>query len=804
MASKKEELYSKSKRAPTTWNGDSMGFLTATNEEMESRFVENKFTHGIMVFSAAGKAQVISMPIITRIALEDGTYGQEKMLVGNASDKIEHHFPVRTTMRAVNHTLVVIPKELVHPVFKNQLALTKEHIKDTMWGEEEGDVVVFAVPSACPLPFGTRAPKGSINDQDFQQDMKKLGGEYEAWAEAMRYAYKNTKDTKLIIYRLTNKSGDLAKYVHKDWGTKYRSMGDNYAVNINIFDDSMDAPEAYEEIAAVFGKKPVKENSRSSEENVARAPMLLNVINKEDEEKKEQAKFETNNLELLLSTSGDVNFEMGATSLKDGLGCPEWTPTFEEAIKMKGDSKIDTARAIMMAPFEEQTSVSAFTTDTMIKGAASMKYLSKNTVTQLLKGNMDVVPCNSLYTEKTAVSIECFAYQEEGSEKVKAQILKEKTAQSEVDYNVPDTQRSIIETNIVPIGSYHKMYHAIGTLANIALILKTMTKSARVEGERKPVILTCVLYLFNYLTSQNVKYWIEKHEHEMPQLPYYITHYCDKLLIGTGKHAKFSVNKFAARSGDWDKVTKEHMVDIVDITKELVGTLKKHVRDDVPCLERSPNMPERVDPHFVMLRSVQQKVESSLNTSAARKTGILKSNHQGAVAFQEGDNKRKRSNSQDKGNGESRGRGRSNSFGSDRSNRSRSNSVNSDSGGRSRSNSFSTDNRDKKAMGTFMPIPGQPFPKPSDVFGGKDMRYTDLHCFDFHMVGRECTNKNCTFKHVSLPRMEAHDRDIMLGHCAKVKKVYLNPGLKKANSLKDVLCKFDLFPPQTALTGACA
>jgi hypothetical protein len=104
--------------------------------------------------------------------------------------------------------------------------------------------------------------------------------------------------------------------------------------------------------------------------------------------------------------------------------------------------------------------------------------------------------------------------------------------------------------------------------------------------------------------------------------------------------------------------------------------------------------------------------------------------------------------------------------------------------------------------GSFVENPSKGIITVAALFAGLNLE--EMHCFNFHMVGKECTRSNCTHRHAPLTKMSEGDRKKILEHIHKTKCVFINPNLKGNKGLLALLPddqKENLFPPTTGASN---
>ena len=104
--------------------------------------------------------------------------------------------------------------------------------------------------------------------------------------------------------------------------------------------------------------------------------------------------------------------------------------------------------------------------------------------------------------------------------------------------------------------------------------------------------------------------------------------------------------------------------------------------------------------------------------------------------------------------------------------------------------------------GSFVENPSKGIITVAALFAGLNLE--EMHCFNFHMVGKECTRSNCTHRHTPLTKMSEGNRKKILEHIHKTKCVFINPNLKGNKGLLALLSddqKENLFPPTTGASN---
>lgn len=117
---------------------------------------------------------------------------------------------------------------------------------------------------------------------------------------------------------------------------------------------------------------------------------------------------------------------------------------------------------------------------------------------------------------------------------------------------------------------------------------------------------------------------------------------------------------------------------------------------------------------------------------------------------------------------------------------------------RSNTNVASVTLSDASKKGSFVENPEKGPVTAAALFTGYDVALAEMHCFHFHMVGKECTRHNCAHRHTPLTKMDPAERDKILGHIMKTKCVFINPSLKGNKTLMALLSneqRDGIFPP---------
>lgn len=111
---------------------------------------------------------------------------------------------------------------------------------------------------------------------------------------------------------------------------------------------------------------------------------------------------------------------------------------------------------------------------------------------------------------------------------------------------------------------------------------------------------------------------------------------------------------------------------------------------------------------------------------------------------------------------------------------------------------------DNAKKGAFVENPEKGPVTAAALFTGYDVPLEEMHCFHFHMVGKECTRHNCTHRHTPLTKMDEAERNKILDHIMKTRCVYINPALRGNKTLVALLSneqRGSLFPPTTGASN---
>lgn len=771
------ELYSTSKKTSRVWDGNNLGLLKCTSTTFVSNFFENKNLSAIMTYDINMEAQHLFNPGVYDRVLPTDDLEEDAVVAGNAVDKLGQLMPMKTQSTVLNHVPAVIRKSKAHPVFSQTPILPKTHLKGTTWDKEEEPLILILVPTAMPLPFGVTIPYGNLADAEFMHGVKRLGVEYEYHAEAIYAAMKHHQEVDKVVQSI------VAKQQEDTYMPGYDQEKCNVApyVQLSLLRDDQECPGAMEDISAVFGVKKTSSTAAPPALMPTQTfvPQTIVLTKPKDDEKKKLEEMNCHRLGIFFASDTNTSFEKGAANFENGLMEPQWSDSFEEILEMKGDSRTSILVDFVEDIFTSSVGVEVdiFQEKSAITDAASFMFLPKNAAAQILKGNFCTENISSDLKEKCDLTLATFLHQENSNNKVVLLKEKEIQAQAEIDYDVPENQRSRVESSITVPGSLFTFQHVVGLVANCLKIWTNFVQKAFKKGDLMPVIVTCYMAMFSCLTDATTKRWVKEHEASSPHFIIWLWNVLQSIYICAAKATKEPANMSACRKNQFGLLNKGPFKQMIYITSNAIEKIAHWVMLDTGCDIIPRNTPLAMNPEAMERKRYQDQIT--------------------ALERQIGSGRFDQTSNQNAGG---------NAVGQNGGTRASANTSSDAAIKRMKTNSSvaaaTLTNNSKK--GSFVENPAKPPITASALFTGYDLPLAEMHCFHFHMFGKECTRHNCTHRHTPLTKMDPGEREKILEHIAKTQCVFINPALRGNKTLMALITpeKQDrLFPPTTGASN---
>lgn len=562
--SKEIPLYSLSKKLARPWDGNKLGLLQTTSDSLYSNFFENKNMAVLVSFDYALEAQHIFLPSIYDRILPTDEVDPGSMVVGNAVDDLDQLVPMKTPKSILHHVPSILKKESVHPCFMDLIPLPKLHLKNTKWEKDDTPHFLVMVPIAMPLPFGVTVPYGNLADPEFQRQCRALGSEYEYQALALLQATRDHNDINKVIEAIIAKKQENLYMKQTDLSYEPHPF-----VQLSLLRDASECPGALDDLKKVFGIKKAQQLPVPPANHTAMGTQTFILAKPEDEEKKRAEEMSLHKLSIFFASDSNTSFERGAKNFDDGLQEPSWTPGFNEILGMKGDAN----KAISLVNLIEDAFNSAinvgvdiYRENSAITNACSMIYFPRNAASQLLKGNFCAESITSDMRERHDLTLGTFLYQENTDNKVILLKRQEIRAQTELDYDVPDNQRSQVESTIAIPGSLLTYEHAVGLIANSIKSFGCIAEKAFKAGDPMPVVISCYMALFGACSSPDKKRWVKDHAKDSPHFPLWLFNICQAIYVCAAKATKVPGNMTACRKGQFSQIDRTYHKQMVQIT----------------------------------------------------------------------------------------------------------------------------------------------------------------------------------------------------------------------------------------------
>ena len=283
--------------------------------------------------------------------------------------------------------------------------------------------------------------------------------------------------------------------------------------------------------------------------------------------------------------------------------------------------------------------------------------------------------------------------------------------------------------------------------------------------------------MFSCLTDATTKRWVKEHEASSPHFIIWLWNVLQSIYICAAKATKEPANMSACRKNQFGLLNKGPFKQMIYITSNAIEKIAHWVMLDTGCDIIPRNTPLAMNPEAMERKRYQDRIT--------------------ALERQIGNGRFDQTSNQNAGG---------NAVGQNGGTRASANTSSNAAIKRMKTNSSvaaaTLTNNSKK--GSFVENPAKPPITASALFTGYDLPLAEMHCFHFHMFGKECTRHNCTHRHTPLTKMDPGERKKILEHIAKTQCVFINPALRGNKTLMALITpeKQDrLFPPTTGASN---
>lgn len=239
---------------------------------------------------------------------------------------------------------------------------------------------------------------------------------------------------------------------------------------------------------------------------------------------------------------------------------------------MKGETRTTSFVDLVESIFASTVGVELdiFNKRSAITDAASFIFLPKNAAAQFLKGNFSTKTISSSLKEKCDVTLATYLFQENSNNKVVLLKEREIRAQAEVDYDVPENQRSKVDSMITVPGSLFNYQHVVGLIANCIKIWTNLVQKVFKRGDLMPVIVSCFMAMFACLTDLTNKRWVKDHEASPPHFIIWLWNVLQGIYICAAKATKIPGNMSLCRKGQFEMIDKGLYKQMIYITNNAI------------------------------------------------------------------------------------------------------------------------------------------------------------------------------------------------------------------------------------------
>ena len=220
-----------------------------------------------------------------------------------------------------------------------------------------------------------------------------------------------------------------------------------------------------------------------------------------------------------LHICGEIDWTAG--KIIGGLSQPTLAPSFLDCYKYKGTVRVQMLRSYfesgMDAPDEDDLNAAVTTIDQ----DRCIKHYHTSSLLQYSKGNIEKESLESLHGDGNSFDILVLASQRNSAGKISLLRKGEVTRKVEEEMDVPDAQRSKVQTSTVRIGSVSNMNDVRILGANLVGHSNLVAVINSPANRDHAVIPTSIYFkLYVLFSSSKHKEWEAKFHHKQPQ--YYV------------------------------------------------------------------------------------------------------------------------------------------------------------------------------------------------------------------------------------------------------------------------------------------
>lgn len=755
-------LYTTSALSSRKWSNDPK-FIDMSISSLKELIKDTSNVSQILTVSFTKEIQPLYAPNFADADDEDET---DFYLIGNASNVIPSESLVKTLASSCGYFISLAFMNEVGELSEGHAPLPTRLLKDSDYANE--DVILLLVPSVCPIPYSITVPTGSIKDRFVTKALEKMT-EQKIWLDMVQSSQRNKTLIDSIMANLS--SADLAKHLpgfnendlnpngpftilapvclstveegthlhemlHKV-STSFKSVASSGTPNSRDSDRSRNSPVVDATNVNQAAQIQAGASVFSPETFLEFAKIMAHPEHEVKKKEDELALSIIKNLHISAKidwTSGKIDSEFSQPSL---------SPNFMECFKYKSTVRVQMLKNYletgMDAPDEDDVDAAITTIDQ----DRCLKHYNQSALLQCVKGNIEKESIECLHSEGSTFDILVLASQRESGSKISLLRKSEVARKMEEEMDVPDSQRSKVQTATVRIGSVSNM-NDIRTLGanlvghhNLVAVMKSATHRDHV------VVPTAIYYkLYVLISSSKHKEWEVKFHHKQPQYYVIVFKTFERIFRLMSCFAQNNKNVSYNKADDMTRLSRDVRVQqAVTVAHKFITEVKEKIAMEDYFTVIPDITPDEVNPEKIKEKKrVSESAALATKASANSKTQSDDSAAGGAGSEKQGKAtpaKRKASQLV----------------------------------------SASTPNADPKTKGFF--VPGKECTRETmfKCLEGKNLGKSP--CFDHHAIGHECSfGKNCRFLHGSAIRMKSEMLTTIFDSMLEHKKAHFNKALK--------------------------
>lgn len=755
-------LYTNSTLSSRKWSKDP-NFIDMSIGSLKELIKDTSNVSQVLTVSFTKEIQPLYAPTFADADEEDET---DFYLIGNASNVIPSESPVKTLASSCGYFVSLAFKNEVGELSEGHAPLPNHLLRDSDYANEE--VILLLIPSVCPIPYSITVPTGSIKDRFVAKSLEKMT-EQKIWLDMVQSSQRN----KTLIDSIMNglSSAELAKHLP---GFNEADLNPNgpftilAPVCLSTVEENTHLHEMLLKVASSFkvaspsGSPNTRDSGRSSDSpdinamngNQAAQTQpgastfspetfleFAKIMAHPDHDVKKKEDELAMSIIKNLHISAKIDWTTG--KIDSELSQPTLSPNFLECFKYKSTVRVQMLKNYLESGMDAPDDDDIYAAVTTIDQDRCLKHYNQSALLQYVKGNIEKESIECLHSEGSTFDILVLASQRDSGSKISLLRKSEVARKMEEELDVPDSQRSKVQTATVRIGSVSNL-DDIRTLGanlvghhNLIAVMESSTHRGHV------VVPTAIYYkLYVLISSSKHKEWEVKFQHKQPQYYVIVFKTFERIFRLMSCFAQNNKNVSYNKADDMTRLSRDVRIQqAVTVAHKFITEVKEKI-----AMEDYFTVIPDITPDDANPEKIKEKKRASDSAALAAKASA---------------------NSKTQADDSAAGGAGSEKPGKATPAKRKANQL----------VSASTPNVDPKTKGFFVPSKDCTRDTMFKCLEGKNLGKNP--CFDHHAIGHECSfGRGCKFLHGSAIRMKSEMLTAIFDNMLEHKKAHFNKALK--------------------------